>query len=180
MEIGEIKQSDKIGKLKYGKVYILNSMGDNFQGELKKHILAHEKKYDEHNVNYLSLTNRLMLLCYFLCWSRSDSPFYFAFHPIPTLYASLPHFYYKLFIYGLPPCGAQCANEGGGGVGSHGWYRSVCVFAHKIILSRNLMFQIKAQCQVPFRIPVPQGTGELSFMDHSWVKSCDCDCDSTV
>ena len=27
MEIGEIKQSDKIGKLKYGKVYILNSMG---------------------------------------------------------------------------------------------------------------------------------------------------------
>ena len=30
----EIKQSDTIGKLKYDKVYILDSMGDNFQDKL--------------------------------------------------------------------------------------------------------------------------------------------------
>ena len=34
MEIGEIQQSDTIGKLKYDKVYILDSMGDNFQDKL--------------------------------------------------------------------------------------------------------------------------------------------------
>ena len=36
MKIGEIKQSDTIGKLKYDNVYVLDSMGDKLQDKLLK------------------------------------------------------------------------------------------------------------------------------------------------
>ena len=36
MKIGEIKQSDTIGKIKYDNVYVLDSMGDKLQDKLLK------------------------------------------------------------------------------------------------------------------------------------------------
>ena len=119
-------------------------------------------------------------MCYCLCWSIYDSPFWLSFRTIPALYTHFPDFDSKFFHYHLPPyvivrvvCEAV-----GGGVGSHGWRRSVHGFAREIILACNLMCQPEAWCWVPVCPPVPQGTGELSSADHLWVWSCDCD--STV
>ena len=44
MEIGEIKQSDTIGKLKYNNVYILDSMCDNYQDKLQNNVLDNRKR----------------------------------------------------------------------------------------------------------------------------------------
>ena len=52
MKIGYIKQSDTIWKLKDDKVYVLDSMGENFQDELLKNVLDHYKKDGEHNAKH--------------------------------------------------------------------------------------------------------------------------------
>ena len=51
MEIGKVKQSDTIGKLKYDNVYVLDSMGCNFQDKLLKYVLDNEIMDDKHNTN---------------------------------------------------------------------------------------------------------------------------------
>ena len=54
--------------LKYDKVYILDSMGDNIEDGLIKNVLYHDKKDDENIAKGLSLTNIIgMMLCYYLC-----------------------------------------------------------------------------------------------------------------
>ena len=50
-------------------------------------------------------------MCYFLCWSLSDSPFWFAFYPIPDLYTDFTAFYSKFFHYHLTPCVIVCAER---------------------------------------------------------------------
>ena len=52
--------------------------------------------------------------------------------------------------------------------------------AREIILARDLLHQAEARCRVPVRLPVPQGTGELSSVDHSWVGPRDRNCAQTV
>ena len=41
----------------------------------------------------------VIVLCCFLYWSLSDSPFWFDFCPIPASYANLPALYAELYFY---------------------------------------------------------------------------------
>ena len=76
-------------------------------------------------------------------------------------------------------CRRRFLREWGVGVGLHRWRRIVCGFAHKNIMVCDLMFQPRAQFQVPVRLLVPQGTGYLSSADHAWVWPSDRNYDST-
>ena len=51
----------KIGELKYDKVYILNSMGDNFQYELVEKVMDNFKNDEQDIEKVLSLTNEKKL-----------------------------------------------------------------------------------------------------------------------
>ena len=82
------------------------------------------------------------------------------------LYALISLIFTKtLFHYHLPPCViTRVVWEWGGvlrggRVGSHGWSRSVCKFAHKTILVGNFMCQSEAWYWVPVRLPVWHTTG---------------------
>ena len=44
MEIGEIKQRDTNIKLKDENIYVLDNMGDNLQGKLKRNALDNKKR----------------------------------------------------------------------------------------------------------------------------------------
>ena len=126
------------------------------------------------------------LLCYCLCWSLSGSPLC-DFRLIPTIYADSPDFYSGLLLLRLSPCVVAHAVRklGGGGVGgvgggSYRWQRIIRVFAHELILGHNSMCQTKALFQIPVRLLVNQGNGESNSADHSWVLSCDRNCNPTV
>ena len=73
----------------------------------------------------------------------------------------------------------RCTNEvGEGGVT---WVTNNCLrILTEIIMARDLMCQIEARCQVPVRIPVPQGTGESSYTDHVLVWTCNRNYDLTA
>ena len=73
----------------------------------------------------------------------------------------------------------QCKNKGWG-MGLHGCHRRVRGFSREIILALGLIFQPKARCRVPFRIPVQQGTGESISADILWVWSRERDRNSTI
>ena len=51
--------------------------------------------------------------------------------------------------------------------------KKMCKCARKIILARNLLHQAEARSWVPFRILVPQGTGNMSSADHAVIQPRD-------
>ena len=57
-----------------------------------------------------------------------------------------------------------------GGGGGHGWRGGVLGFARKFKLARYLMCQPDSWFRVLVRIPIPQGTGGLSSVDHTRVQ----------
>ena len=63
---------------------------------------------------------------------------------------------------------------------SHGWRVGAPGLVHVFNWAGVLTYQNYSQFRIPFRIPLPQGTGEPISADHSWVGHCDGNYDSTV
>ena len=130
-----------------------------------------------------------MILLYIICWLLLASPFRSKFCPIPELYADIPAFYSKVFslsgtigCHCLWPCREQVVHEWGrGGEGSYGRKKLIRGFGREIILAHNLLCQPKDWFRVPVWLPVLQGTGKLTSMDHNmWVLLCNRTCDTNV
>ena len=67
--------------------------------------------------------------------------------------------------------------EGGGCMGGIEVFFGL---AHKFMLAHDLMYHPNAQLRVPVCLPVPQGPGESRYTDHTWVQSCNHNCDLTI
>ena len=72
---------------------------------------------------------------------------------------------------------ARCTSGGGG---SHGWRGGVPGLTQFLNQACGLTHQPDSWLQIPVQIPFPQGTGEPSSADHTWVGPYDRDCDATV
>ena len=115
-----------------------------------------------------------MLLCYFPCWLVQ-------FFSNPCLIRWYPFFFSKIFpLSSVVCCRTRRALMREGGMGSHGWRIIVHGFARKIVLERDLMCQPEAWCGVPVWIPVPQGDGELSSVNHDRIRPHYRNCDPTI
>ena len=132
------------------------------------------------------------LLFYSLCcnpWISSfeSFPFFLFSHPIPDFYADIPALYANITaLYAKIPWylvfyvqyRARCAIGGGGGVP---WVVWRCPWPRTLFnQAGGLTCQPNSRFRASFRIPFPQGTGGFSSVDHSWVRPCNDDLDSTV
>ena len=96
------------------------------------------------------------------------------------LISQIPCFLRQIIFVLASPCGNVCVIREWGGVGSHWWIGGVLVFVREVKLAHNLMCQLDSQFRISVWILVPQGTVYSSSADNTWVKSCKCECDSTV
>ena len=91
---------------------------------------------------------------------------------VPPFYANFPDFYAKLYPYLFPrvvPCTLWMngGREGGKGrVGSHGCHGVFLGLVHAVTRACGLTCQPDSRFQTPVRLPVLQGTGELSSADN--------------
>ena len=96
---------------------------------------------------------------------------------IPDFYAHIPSLYAEILCYLVfyVEYRARCAS-GGGGDGGGGGAGLLCVFNQ----TGSLTCHPDSQFRIPVWIPFPQGTGEMSSLDHLWIGPCNRDFDSTV
>ena len=110
-------------------------------------------------------------------------PFLPFYSPIPAFYADIPTFYAKIICYSSSTCCTARSVQVGwvvGGVGSHGWHGGIPVLIRVFMQARDLTFQTDSRFRIPVRLLFPQGTGESSSVDHTWVGPRNCDFKLTV
>ena len=73
---------------------------------------------------------------------------------------------------------ARCVN--GDGVGLHGWRGGIIDFVREVKLTRNLTCQSDPWLQISVRIPIPQVTEGSRSADHTWVRYCNRNFNSTI
>ena len=118
----------------------------------------------------------LFFSCCRLCISSFGSfPISPVSHPIPDFYAKISALYADI------PCylgfyvryRARCAT--GMGWGYLGWSGGILGLVRVFNQAWILTWQPDSWCRIPVQIPFPQGTGDLSSADHSWIGPCNVD-----
>ena len=66
------------------------------------------------------------------------------------------------------------------GEGVHGWCGDVPGLIRVFTQACDLTSQPDYRFRIPVQLLFPQGTGELSSADHTWIISCNCDFDLAV
>ena len=125
---------------------------------------------------------KLTFYCLCCCISVSLSVLFslFCSPSDPCFICQFPCFLRQIILLLPPLCSYVCAVRKWGEGGSHGWCGVVLGFVFKVKHDYNLMWQPDSQFWMPVRIPVLQGTGVLSSADHTWVRSSNHNCNSTV
>ena len=125
-------------------------------------------------------------MCYCRCFFLNVTPvgffLFFCFPSDPCYIRQFPWYVRRSISLLTSPCGTTCVVQewGGGGGGWHGWRGGIPGLACKFKLVHNLLCQTDSWYRVPVRFPFPQRTGESISVDHTWVQSCNQDCDYTV